>query len=116
MNGRWKDMTHHILVVEDEKDLLNLLEIYLTNEGFTVETFDHGDSAYEKIEQGDYDLAILDVMLPGKDGFELCKKIRQYHLYPSTRYNESMQKTAPVESEIRGLSINRDTIENTQNK
>ena len=69
-------MSGTILVVDDEKELADVLELYLTNDGFTVHKFYTGADALSCIEHTDLDLAILDVMLPDADGLQICKKIR----------------------------------------
>jgi DNA-binding response OmpR family regulator len=69
-------MKNSILVVEDEKALRETLEYNLTNEGYEVETSADGLDAFEKAHKGNYNLILLDIMLPGMDGFEICRKIR----------------------------------------
>ncbi|MRS03298.1 response regulator transcription factor [bacterium] len=69
-------MKNSILIVEDEKALRETLEYNLTNEGYEVETSVDGLEAYQKAHSGNYNLILLDIMLPGMDGFELCRKIR----------------------------------------
>jgi len=65
-----------INLVEDEKNLNIVLTSYLEKEGWEVRTFENGMKAYEEIES-DTDLWILDIMLPGMDGFELLREIRK---------------------------------------
>ena len=65
-----------ILIVDDEKPILNLIRISLTNAGYCCETAEDGNQALEKIDSGTYDLIILDIMLPEVDGFELLEYIR----------------------------------------
>ena len=72
----------HILVVDDEKELADVLELYLTNDGYTVHKSYTGAEALDCIEHTDLDLALLDVMLPDADGFQLCKKIREKSYCP----------------------------------
>jgi DNA-binding response OmpR family regulator len=69
-------MKNSILVVEDEKALRETLEYNLTNEGYEVDTSADGLDAYKKAHEGNYNLILLDIMLPGMDGFEICRKIR----------------------------------------
>lgn len=67
---------NHILVIDDDRELVDLLKEYLTPEGFTVDAaFDHA-SGLRKALLGEDELVILDVMLPGGSGFELLKKMR----------------------------------------
>lgn len=93
-----------ILVVDDEKEIADLVKVYLTNEGYDVQVLYDGTSACEAIQSRTYDLAILDVMLPGVDGFTLCQKIREQYHYPV------IMLTAKVEDidKITGLTLGAD--------
>ena len=71
-----------ILVVDDEKEIADLVALYLKNEGFAVETCYDGAGAKRLIESESFDLAVLDVMLPDTDGFSLCTEIRKKQTYP----------------------------------
>ena len=66
-----------ILVVEDNKDYQELLENYLSNSGFSVTTADNGLEAIDIMDDKEFDLIILDIMLPKIDGFTLCELIRK---------------------------------------
>ena len=66
-----------ILVVEDEPDLAFGLEDDLKVEGYEVEVAADGESAARRVREEDWDLVLLDVMLPGKDGFEVCRELRR---------------------------------------
>ena len=66
-----------ILIVEDEETIADLEKDYLELSGFEVEVANDGDSGLEKALQEEYDLLILDLMLPGVDGFEICRKVRR---------------------------------------
>jgi len=70
------DTPKHILVVDDEADLVELVSYNLRKEGFIVESASDGESALKKIKKGKYDLLILDLMLPGIQGIELCRIVR----------------------------------------
>ncbi|ERL66196.1 response regulator transcription factor [Schleiferilactobacillus shenzhenensis] len=70
-------MTTRILVVDDESTIRTLIEYNLTQEGFTVDTAEDGDEALAKAEHAEYDLILLDLMLPGKDGLAVTKTLRQ---------------------------------------
>lgn len=70
-------MTHTVLVVEDEKTLLETLAYNLQRQGYDVFTASNGIEALEKARQEAPDLVVLDVMLPGIDGFEVCRILRQ---------------------------------------
>jgi two-component system, OmpR family, alkaline phosphatase synthesis response regulator PhoP len=70
------DQSHSVLVVEDNKDLLNLLDINLSDQGYTVYTAENGILALDTFHTRNPDLVVLDIMLPKLDGFEVCKRIR----------------------------------------
>lgn len=70
----------NILVLDDEEEIADLVELYLKNEGYTVYKFYDSDEAIKCINTKKIDLAILDVMIKGKDGFEICKFIRAKNL------------------------------------
>lgn len=65
-----------IYIIDDEKDILNLLKFILTEEGYNVQCFSSGEDALRSIEINKPDLILLDLMLPGISGFEICKKIK----------------------------------------
>ena len=75
-------MPAHILVVEDEPEVADLLELYLSNEGYQVSKYSHGKEALDYVSQTPLDLALLDVMLPDMDGFQICQSIRKAHFFP----------------------------------
>lgn len=66
----------HILVVEDEPTIVELLHIGLAYEGYQVAVAYNGHSGLEMAEKGDFDLLILDLMLPDLDGFKVCRRLR----------------------------------------
>ena len=70
----------NILVLDDEKEIADLVEVYLKNENYNVYKFYNSNEAIKCIENVKLDLAILDVMIAGVDGFELCKLIRDKNL------------------------------------
>lgn len=72
----------NILVVDDEKEIADLIEFYLNNENYTVYKFYNGKDALECIQRQQLDLAILDVMLPDIDGFTICQRIRENYTFP----------------------------------
>ena len=75
-------MSERILIVDDEKEIADLLEVYLRNENYTVYKFYNGADALKCMEEMEPDLAILDVMLPDIDGFRICQKIRERFYFP----------------------------------
>jgi len=66
-----------ILIVEDEPAISFGLEVDLKTEGYTVEVVEDGESAVQRGREGGFDLIVLDVMLPKKDGFEVCRELRR---------------------------------------
>jgi len=97
-------MQESILVVDDEKEIADLLEVYLINEGYRVYKFYEGTSALECIQNTDISLAILDIMLPDIDGLALLRKIREKYFFPV------IMLTARVEEmdKITGLTLGAD--------
>ena len=71
-----------VLVVDDEKTITDLVGIYLRNEGYDATLCYTGADAARKILEHEFDLAVLDIMLPDIDGFELLRTIRAEHTYP----------------------------------
>lgn len=98
------EMTKQILVVDDEKEIADVLEMYLANDGYTVYKFYTGREALDCIEKKELDLAILDVMLPDMDGFRICQKIREKFFYPVIMLTA---RTADSDK-IMGLTIGAD--------
>lgn len=93
-----------ILIVDDEAAIADLVEVYLKNDGYTVRKFYNASDALQYTQTAQPDLAILDVMLPDMDGFTLCQRIRESHLYPI------IMLTAKVEDmdKIMGLTMGAD--------
>ena len=75
-------MADRILVVDDEREIADLVELYLQNENYEVLKFYTAEEALECIRTTELDLAILDLMLPGVGGLAICKKIRESHTWP----------------------------------
>ncbi len=71
-----------ILVVEDEESVRELLRLYLEKEGFQVELASDGEEALKKMSRISPDLVLLDLMLPKKDGWEVCREIRKTSYVP----------------------------------
>ena len=97
-------METHILVVDDEPEIADLVGVYLRSEGFTVHTCGTAKEALDTLAHQSVDLAILDVMLPDKSGFELCGELRREHRFPVlmlTAKSSDMDK-------ITGLTIGAD--------
>src|SRR5690554_500706 len=71
-----------ILVVDDDKEIANLVAVYLHNEGFHVIQRHHGQDAIAALSEEDVDLIVLDVMMPGMDGLEVTRKVREHNMIP----------------------------------
>jgi DNA-binding response OmpR family regulator len=70
-------MDKKILIVEDDKDIIDLIEIHLNDLGYQMDSAYDGEDGLEKAVSGEYSLIILDIMLPKLEGFEVCKRIRE---------------------------------------
>ena len=94
----------NIIVLDDEKEIADLLEVYLTNEGYQVFKFYRAKGVLDCIQENEISLAILDVMLPDIDGFQLCRQIRENWYFPI------IMLTAKVEDvdKITGLTVGAD--------
>lgn len=66
-----------ILIVEDETKIARIIDLQLRHEGYETSVATDGETAIKKIEQGDFDLVLLDIMMPTMDGLETCKHIKQ---------------------------------------
>lgn len=66
----------HILVVEDEEDIQELIRYNLSKEGFRVTAVSNGEAAFDEIKRRRPDLVLLDLMLPGVDGLEVCRRLK----------------------------------------
>lgn len=97
-------MNEKILIVDDEQAIADLVEVYLKNEGYQVYKFYTAADALDCVAREPLSLAVLDVMLPDMDGFTLCQKIREQHLFPI------IMLTARVEDmdKITGLTLGAD--------
>jgi len=104
IKGVVENMSENILIVDDEKEIADLVALYLRNEGYEVFLCYNGGDALNVIAKERLDMAILDVMLPDISGFELCTKIREKHCYPVimlTAKGEELDK-------ITGLTLGAD--------
>ena len=97
-------MNEKILVVDDEREIGELVALYLKNEGYTVFAVENAAAALDCAAREELSLALLDVMLPDMDGFELCRRIREKHMFPI------IMLTARVEAgdKINGLTLGAD--------
>lgn len=97
-------MGSRILIVDDEREIADVLELYLRNENYDVEKCYTGEDALRCIEENTPDMALLDVMLPDIDGFTILQKIREKYTFPVimlTAKTEYMDK-------INGLTLGAD--------
>ncbi|OMF35197.1 DNA-binding response regulator [Paenibacillus sp. FSL H8-0548] len=76
------DFSSRILVVDDEERIRRLLKMYLEKEGYTIDEAEDGETALRLASNTDYALILLDVMLPGIDGVEVCSRLRQVKATP----------------------------------
>jgi len=97
-------MNESVLIVDDEKEIADLVEVYLKNDGYCVYKFYNGKDALNCINTTKLDMAILDVMLPDIDGLHICQKIREKYFFPI------IMLTAKVEDmdKIMGLTLGAD--------
>ena len=93
-----------ILVVEDEKRLAQNLQELLRREGYTVDVSNDGVSGLDNALSGIYDLLVLDVMLPGLDGFSVCRKVREFSQVPIIM----LTARDDIEDKVQGLDIGAD--------
>lgn len=93
-----------ILIVEDEESIAELERDYLELSGFEVEVANDGTQGLAKALEGDYDLFILDIMLPGMDGFEICKRLREEKNTPVIMVSAKKDDI----DKIRGLGLGAD--------
>lgn len=97
-------MNYSVLVVEDDENILDLIEIYLENENYIIKKATCSEEAIRYIKEEEFDLAILDIMLPDKDGYYLCKKIRESFNYPIIMLTSKDDES----SKIKGLTFGAD--------
>ena len=85
-------MQEHILIIEDEVQIAQLLKDYLTHAGYQVSLLETGTHAIQMIEKKSPDLIILDIMLPGQDGMEICKEVRKFSSVPIIMLTARVEK------------------------
>jgi two-component system response regulator VanR len=95
---------YNILIVDDEREIADLVEVYLQNDGFTVFKYYSAKDALKCIEEENLDLAILDVMLPDGNGFDICQKIREKYNFPVIMLTAKEGET----DKITGLTLGAD--------
>lgn len=97
-------MEERILIVDDEKEIADLVALYLENEGFRVVKCYDGEEALHRIREEKFDLAILDIMLPEISGLEICRRIRELYTYPVIMLTAKGEET----DKITGLTLGAD--------
>ena len=97
-------MAYEILVVDDEKEIADLVEVYLKAENYTVHKCYTAEQALDVVDNCALDLAILDVMLPGVSGFDICSHIREKYTYPVIMLTAREQEI----DKITGLTLGAD--------
>ena len=90
-------MMKKILIIEDEESIAELEKDYLELSGFEVEIENDGEAGLSKALQGEYDLFVLDLMLPGTDGFEICRKVREVKNTPIIMVSAKKDKILGLE-------------------
>ena len=88
--------------MDDEKEITDLVEIYLKNDGYEVYKFYCGKDVIRFLERKQVDLAILDVMLPDIDGFSLCRMIREKHFFPLIMLTAKIEESDKVNGILLG--------------
>ena len=95
---------NHILIVDDDNRIRDLLKDYLSQNGYIVSTAENADQAKERLKYLKFDIIILDVMMPGQNGYELTKEIKKQIKIPIVL----LTAKGEVENRIRGLELGAD--------
>ena len=95
---------YRVLIVEDERRIARFLQMELEHEGMSTAIEDNGRRAYERIMQENYDLILLDVMLPDVDGFTICRKVRELSQVPIIM----LTAKDDIDDKVQGLDIGAD--------
>lgn len=95
---------YRVLIVEDERRIARFLQMELEHEGMSTAIEDNGRRAYERIMQENYDLVLLDVMLPDMDGFTICRKVRELSQVPIIM----LTAKDDIDDKVQGLDIGAD--------
>jgi two-component system, OmpR family, response regulator len=95
-------MAEHVIVVDDDKEIRNIITFVLSRHGFEVTTAGNGQQLHHLLEQFIPELIILDVMMPGEDGYQICNALRSD---PHTRRIPIIIMTAHVEDIYERISV-----------
>ena len=94
-----------ILIIEDEESIAELEKDYLELSGFEVEIESKGDVGLKRALEEEFDLYILDLMLPGMDGFEICKEIRNHKNTPILMVSAKKTLIRSVDWDLEQMTI-----------
>src|SRR3989338_3787117 len=94
-----------ILVIEDENKLVDILKIALKGERYSVDVAYEGEDGLRKAMKNNYSLIILDIMLPKKDGFAICRELRAHHIHTPIIM---LTARSTIEDRIEGLNAGAD--------
>ncbi len=83
----------NILVVDDEQEIADLVEIYLVSDGYKVFKASNAQDGLDILEKEDIQLCLLDIMMPGMNGLEMCKKIRETNNIPITHAERKIDRS-----------------------
>ena len=97
-------MSELIYIADDEKNIRELVKCFLENQGYEVETFSNGDDLFKRYKEKNADMIILDVIMPGTDGVEICRHIRQIANVPIIILSAKDSE----EDRIKGISVGGD--------
>ena len=97
-------MSELIYIADDEKYIRELVKCFLENQGYEVETFSNGDDLFKRYKEKNADMIILDVIMPGTDGVEICRQIRQIANVPIIILSAKDSE----EDRIKGISVGGD--------
>jgi two-component system alkaline phosphatase synthesis response regulator PhoP len=98
---------HSVLIVDDEPNILLSLQFLMKNAGYDVRIAEDGDEALVELERAAPDLVLLDVMMPKRDGFDVCQKIRTNPKWKHVRIIILTARGRPVERE-KGMALGAD--------
>lgn len=97
-------MDKKILIVEDDPEIRDFIKLYLSNDGYKTVEVDQGDLAVKVFHEEQPDLVILDILLPGLDGIEVCREIRKTSIVPIIFLSNKIEET----DKIIGLTVGAD--------
>ena len=98
-------MKHSVLIVEDELSIATLISYHVAEAGFYTDLAHDGEQAIYKVENNEYDLIILDLMLPKIDGLTVCRTVREHHPFIPILM---VSAKAEEDDRIKGLNLGAD--------